>query len=127
MDKKSLKKIVLFLSFLVPIAHGGEEALPSPSHFNFEIQSHSLRIEINPPSHVLKAEDKIEILLKEERAQVLSFLIHSKLGTTDNHLPIAGKEWAPVLCFLMGQTWISNVYGWGESRLHIESKRQKTG
>ena len=91
MDKKSLKKIVLLLSFLVPIAYGGEKAFPSPSHFNFEIQSHALKIQLDPSAHIIKAEDQIKILLKEEKAQVLSFLIHSKLSITRIVNPKTGK------------------------------------
>jgi hypothetical protein len=80
--KRNIKKTILFLLFLSPILWAGDEALPSSTHFNFDIQSHSLKIQIDPPNHILKAEDQIEILLKEGEAKTLSLLLHSKLRIT---------------------------------------------
>jgi len=49
---------------------------------NFHIQSHSLKIQLDPSTHNIKAEDQVEISLKEGMAQTLSFLLHSKLRIT---------------------------------------------
>jgi hypothetical protein len=80
--KRNIKKTTLFLLFLSPILWAGSEVLPSSNHFNFDIQSHSLKIQIDPPNHILKAEDQIEISLEEGKAQNLSLLLHSKLRIT---------------------------------------------
>jgi aminopeptidase N len=55
---------------------------PRPLGEELHIQSHSLKIQLDPSTHVIKAEDQIEISLKEEKAQTLSLLLHSKLRIT---------------------------------------------
>jgi len=80
--KKNSKKTILFLLFLSPILWAGDEVFPSNPHMNFDIQSHSLKIQLDPLTHVIKAEDQMEILFKEGKAQTLSLLLHSKLRIT---------------------------------------------
>jgi hypothetical protein len=96
MDGKNLRRIVFFLSFSIALLWADNQAFPSPSYYSFDIQSHSLKIQIVPPKHLLKAEDQIEILLKDERAQILSFLLNSNLRITRINLrtgePISWRE-----------------------------------
>jgi len=80
--KRNIKKTILFLLFLSPILWAGNEVFPSNPHMNFDIQSHSLKIQLDPSTHIIKAEDQMEILLMEEKAQTLSLLLHSKLRIT---------------------------------------------
>src|SRR4030042_1056537 len=80
--KKNSKKTILCLLFLSPILWAGDEVFPSNPHMNFDIQSHSLKIQLDPLTHVIKAEDQMEILFKEGKAQTLSLLLHSKLRIT---------------------------------------------
>ena len=82
MDRKSLRKIFFFLLFSTVLLWAGNEVFPSNPHMNFDIQSHSLKIQLDPSTHVIKAEDQLEISLKEGKAQTLSFLLHSKLRIT---------------------------------------------
>lgn len=77
--KRNIKKTILFLLFLSPILWAGNEVFPSNPHMNFDIQSHSLNIQLDPSTHIIKAEDQMEISLIEGKGQVLSFLLHSKL------------------------------------------------
>ena len=80
--KRNSKKTILFLLFLSPILWAGNEVFPSNPHMNFDIQSHSLKIQLDPLTHVIKAEDQMEISFKEGEAQTLSLLLHSKLRIT---------------------------------------------
>ena len=80
--KRNIKKTILFLLFLSPILWAGNEVFPSNPHMNFDIQSHSLKIQLDPSTHIIKAEDQMEISLKEGKAQTLSLLLHSKLRIT---------------------------------------------
>ncbi|MGQ9645784.1 MAG: hypothetical protein ACUVWO_04505 [Thermodesulfobacteriota bacterium] len=80
--KRDLKKTIRLLVFLSPILWAGNDVIPSSSHFNFEIQSHFLKIQIDPPNRLLKAEDQIEILLREGETQILSLILHSNLRIT---------------------------------------------
>jgi len=82
MDRKSLRKIFFFLLSSILVLWAGNEIFPSNSHMNFAIQSHSLKIQLDPSTHVIKAEDQMEISLKEGKAQTLSLLLHSKLRIT---------------------------------------------
>src|SRR4030042_4570873 len=82
MNGLSLKKNILLLFFLVSILWAFEEAFPSPPNFDFNIQSHHLIIEIDPLRHLLKAEDRIEIHLQEEKGQTVSFFLHPQLKVT---------------------------------------------
>src|SRR4030043_1051405 len=77
--KRNIKKTILFLLFLSPILWAGNEVFPSNPHMNFDIQSHSLKIQLDPSAHIIKAEDQMEISLKGGKAQTLSLLLHSKL------------------------------------------------
>jgi len=71
--------MILFLLFLNPILWAGNEVFPANSHMNFDIQSHSLNIQLDPSTHIIKAEDQMEISFKGRKAQTLSLLLHSKL------------------------------------------------
>jgi hypothetical protein len=82
MGGKSVRKCFFFLLFSTLLFWAGKGAFSSSAQFNFNIQSHSLKIQIDPPSHILKAEDQIEISLKGGMAKALSFLLHSKLRIT---------------------------------------------
>jgi len=44
MNRIPLKRIVLFLFFLVPILWVAKESFPTSANFNFDIQSHHLNI-----------------------------------------------------------------------------------
>ncbi len=79
MNRKPLKKIILFLFFLIPILWVAGDAFPSPPDFDFHIQSHHLKIQIDPSRHHIKAEDRIEILVEGGKPQPLSFLLHCQL------------------------------------------------
>jgi len=77
--KRNIRKAILFLLFLSPILWAGNEVFPSNPHMNIDIQSHSLKIQLDPSTHIIKAEDQMEISLKGGKAQTLSLLLHSKL------------------------------------------------
>mgnify|MGYP001043447725 CR=1 FL=1 len=79
MREEVLKRIFLILFFLVIPLWYVEKTFPSPSNFNFDIQSHYLRLWIDPSRHFIRAEDRLGIRLKEKKIQILSFLIHPKL------------------------------------------------
>jgi len=98
MNRKSIGKVVLYLSFLILILWIGKVAHSSLPHFDFDIQSHFLRIQIDPSRHRIKGEDRIEILFKEEEAQTFSFLLHSKLEITHVANLKTGKalHWAEI-------------------------------
>jgi len=71
-----------------------QEISSSGPNFNFIIQSHKLRIQVDPPRHFFKAEDRLEIVVNGKEIRVLSFLIHSRLKIirimdmeTKKHLP----------------------------------------
>ena len=80
--KRSVKTTILILLFLTLILWVGDKALPSSPHFNFDIQSHSLKIQLDPSTHIIKAEDQMEISLKGGKAETLSFFLHSRLRIT---------------------------------------------
>jgi aminopeptidase N len=82
MDRKSERKIFFFLLSSILVLWAGNEVFPSNPHMNFDIQSHSLKIQLDPLTHVIKAEDQMEISFKEGKAQTLSLLLHSKLRIT---------------------------------------------
>jgi aminopeptidase N len=82
MNDKSLRKTILLLFSLATILWGAEEAFASSPHFDFDIQSHHLTIQIDPSRHFLKAEDRLEINIKERRLQPLSFLLNPQLRIT---------------------------------------------
>jgi hypothetical protein len=60
-----LRRTLLFLLSFILLLWAGEAVFPSNSHMNFDIQSHSLNIQLDPSTHIIKAEDQMEILLKE--------------------------------------------------------------
>jgi hypothetical protein len=82
MDKKNLRKILFFLLSFILLLWAGNEVFPSNPRMNFDIQSHSLKIQLDPSTHLIKAEDQMEISLKEGKAQTLSLFLHSKLRVT---------------------------------------------
>lgn len=67
----------LFIPFIILLVpYGGEASAPN---FLFDIQSHSLAVQIDPSKHLIKAQDRMEIRLRNESAQTLSLLLHPKL------------------------------------------------
>jgi hypothetical protein len=79
MDKRHPKRIALFSSILISILWVTENAFPSPPGFNYDIQSHQLNIRVDPSRHFIKAEDRMGILVRGEKDQTLSFLLHPEL------------------------------------------------
>jgi hypothetical protein len=79
MGGEQLKKIIPFLFLLIPIPGVAHGTSPSAPNFNFDIQSHHLNIQIDPSRHFIRAEDRIGILVRGEKDQTLSFLLHPKL------------------------------------------------
>jgi len=59
-----------------------EKPFASSPHFNFNIQSHHLIIQIDPFRHFLKAEDRLEIDIKRGRPSTLSLLLNPHLKIT---------------------------------------------
>ena len=82
MNGKILKKPVLFLFFLTAIFWFVEATFASPPHFDFDIQSHHLIIQVDPSRHLLKAEDRLEIDMKRGRLETLSLLLNPQLKVT---------------------------------------------
>jgi aminopeptidase N len=82
MSRKSLRKVVLFLFFLVTVGWGPGGTFASSPYFDFTIQSHHLFIHIDPSRHLLKAEDRLEINAKRGKLHTLSFLLHPQLKIT---------------------------------------------
>jgi aminopeptidase N len=79
MNGKSLKKTILLLFFLATLLWVVGEAFALSPHFDFNIQSHHLIIQIDPSRHFLKAEDRLEINIKWGRPPILSFLLNRQL------------------------------------------------
>ena len=63
-----------------------QEALPLDtslsSHFHYDIQSHSIVIQIDPAQHLLRAEDRLEVQWRGRWTDNLSFLLHPGLRVT---------------------------------------------
>jgi hypothetical protein len=77
MNQNFLKLLILFSCFSGLWVAGN--SFPSSPGFNYDIQSHRLNIQIDPSRHFIKAEDRIGILVRGEKDQTLSFLLHPKL------------------------------------------------
>ncbi|HMK77404.1 MAG TPA: M20/M25/M40 family metallo-hydrolase [Thermodesulfobacteriota bacterium] len=82
MEQKSLKNTILFLICLAIIPCAVEEPFASSPHFDFNIQSHQLTIQVDPSRHLLKAEDRLEIDMKRGRPTTLSLLLNPHLKIT---------------------------------------------
>jgi hypothetical protein len=82
MDRIFLGKNLLILFSLVTILWTSEETFASPPHFDFNIQSHHLIIQIDAVKNFLKAEDRLDIHVKWGRLKTLSFLLNPKLKIT---------------------------------------------
>jgi aminopeptidase N len=76
---KDLRKFCPFFLFLILLL-SPESAQTSPP--NFEISSHQLGIQIDPPQHLIKAEDRLKIQIKDKKAQNISLLLHPSLRIT---------------------------------------------
>ncbi len=76
---RGLKKGILLLLSLITILWTVGEVFALSPHFDFNIQSHHLIIQIDPSQHLLKAEDRLEINIKWGRLQTLSFLLNPQL------------------------------------------------
>jgi aminopeptidase N len=82
MDRKSLRKKVFLLFSMAAFLWGTGEASASSPHFDYNIQSHHLIVQIDPSRHLLKARDRLEINVKGGRSQTLSFLLNPHLKVT---------------------------------------------
>ena len=116
MNRKGIRKTVVSLSSLILIFSTGNVDLPSFCNFNFNIQSHSLEIQIDPSRHTVKGEDRIEIIFKEEKAQTFSLLVHSKLKITHMTNLKTGKA----------LHWAEIPYSDSVKRLDISVSKRKT-
>ena len=77
----------LFLSAVLLFASGLiEETFPLDAslapYFQYDIQSHSLTIQIDPARHLLRAEDRLEVHWRGRWTNNLSFLLHPSLRVT---------------------------------------------
>jgi hypothetical protein len=82
MKRKSLRNVILLLISLAILPCVAEEAFASSPHFDFNIQSHYLIIQVDPSRHLLKAEDRLEIDMKRSRPTTLSLLLNPHLKVT---------------------------------------------
>ena len=75
-----LSIVLLFASGLI------QETLPFDAtlapYFHYDIQSHSLSIQIDPAKHLLRAEDRLEVQWRGRWTNNLSFLLHPSLRVT---------------------------------------------
>ena len=78
--KKALWRIaILILSLLILILPDFGKAFPGSSNFSYLIQSHHLRVKIDPAKHLIQGEDRLTVLIKGKNSRVLSFLLHPAL------------------------------------------------
>ncbi|MEO0248531.1 MAG: hypothetical protein ABIN58_03085, partial [candidate division WOR-3 bacterium] len=75
----TIRKAIILPLFLTSILGAASDVFPSHPNINFSIQSHALKIQIEPSSHLLRAEDEIEILLNQNRTESIPLFLHSKL------------------------------------------------
>jgi hypothetical protein len=73
------KKHFFLIALLFTFLSFSRDVLPSSPHFSYDIQSHDLRIQIDPDRHFIQAEDRLEIVSEQTNAQLLSFYLHAKL------------------------------------------------
>ena len=78
---KDLKRFCPLFLFLILLL-SPESAQTSPPNFLYEISSHQLGIQIDPPQHFIKAEDRLKIQIKDKKAQNISLLLHPGLRIT---------------------------------------------
>ena len=78
---KDLKRFCPLSLFLILLL-SPQKAQTSPPNFLYEISSHQLSIQIDPSQHLIKAEDRLKIQIKDKKAQNLSFLLHPGLRIT---------------------------------------------
>ncbi len=81
MNRQTLGKVILFSLPLAIVLWTSEKVFASSPHFDFNIQSHHLNVEIDPSRHFLKGEDRLEIT-RRGRVQTLSLLLNPKLKVT---------------------------------------------
>ncbi len=81
MNRRTLGKVISLSLLLLIVLWTPEKVPASGPHFDFNIQSHRLIVEIDPSRHLLKAEDRLEIV-KRGRVQTLSLLLNPKLKIT---------------------------------------------
>jgi aminopeptidase N len=82
MRGKTMTRTAVFLFFLAALLWPQGEAVASPPHFDFNIESHRLILHIDPSKHLLKAEDRLEVQTRWGRPRTLSFLLHPHLKIT---------------------------------------------
>jgi len=81
MNRRTLGKVILFSLPLVILIWTSENVFASAPHFDFNIQSHHLIVEIDPSRHLLRVEDRLEIA-RRGRVQTISLLLNPKLKVT---------------------------------------------
>jgi hypothetical protein len=106
MNWKSLKNPTLFLFSLVAILSVAGKAFASSPHFDFNIQSHHLIVQIDPSRHLLKSEDRLEINMKGGRSQTFSLLLNPQLKISRIIDPRTGE-----------------VLHWSEANLSAQARR----
>ena len=79
MKRKTLRNVIFLLVSLAVLPCAVEELFASSPHFDFNIQSHHLIIQMDPSRHLLKAEDRLEIDVKRGRSPTLSLLLNPHL------------------------------------------------
>lgn len=78
MNRRTKKILCLSFFLLVPL-WGAARAFPAAPGFSFDIQSHHLKVQIEPSTHFINGEDRIEIRLQDGEMRTLSLLLHPKL------------------------------------------------
>ena len=82
MKRKSVRNTILVLIFLAVLPCAAEESFASSPHFDFNIQSHHLIVQVDPSRHLLKVEDRLEIDMKRGRSPTLSLFLNPQLKVT---------------------------------------------
>jgi len=79
--KKALWRIgiLILLSLLILILPDFGKAFHGSSNFSYLIQSHHLRVKIDPAKHLIQGEDRLTVLIKDKNSRVLSFFLHPAL------------------------------------------------
>lgn len=79
MKRRQTEVIFSILFLLLSLLWGAPETFSLPQNFSFDIQSHHLKVQIEPSTHFIMAEDRVEIRLQDKEMRTLSLLLHTKL------------------------------------------------
>lgn len=80
MKRRRPKIIFCLLFLLLSLLWGAGKTFSSARDFSFDIQSHHLKVQIEPSTHFIMAEDRLEIRLQDREMRTLSLLLHPKLN-----------------------------------------------